>query len=237
MIDGSVCLAYVHNNQVAHCWYQSMISLLAHDSGGARRLSEAGIAASRCGTDGLVEARNLTVASFLEGPAEWLMWTDTDMGFAPDSLDRLLAAADPAERPIVGGLCFAWQEYEPDGMGGWHAQPMPTLYQWTTSDGGQKVLASWLDYPRGEVVQVAATGSAMILIHRDVFTKVGEAHGVNNWYSRIRNPGTQRLLGEDLSFCVKAGACGFPVHVHTGVKTTHQKTLWVSEELFMEATS
>jgi hypothetical protein len=227
MADDKVCLAYVHENQVAHSWHHSMLNLIAHDSRGGGHLG--GITASRYGTGGLVEARNLTIDTFLDRDADWLLWTDTDMGFAADSLDRLMAAADATERPIVGGLCFSWQEYEEDGMGGWRTKPLPTLFQWAKTVDAKKGLAPWLDFPPDEVVQVAATGSAFILIHRDVFLKMGEEYGAQ-WYSRIHSPGNGQLLGEDLSFCVKAAAIGFPVHVHTGVKTSHQKTVWVTEE-------
>ena len=34
------------------------------------------------------------------------------MGFAPDTINRLLEAADPVERPVVGGLCFTQREEE-----------------------------------------------------------------------------------------------------------------------------
>ena len=51
-------------------------------------------------------ARNMIVTKFLtEQTAPWLLMADTDMVFAADALDRLIAAADPAERPVVGGLC------------------------------------------------------------------------------------------------------------------------------------
>jgi hypothetical protein len=37
-------------------------------------------------------------------------------------------------------------------------------------------------------------------------------------------------MSEDLSLCLRAGALGIPVHVHTGVKTSHQKALWLAED-------
>jgi len=235
MGEGSVCIAYVHENIVAHSWHKSLLDLIAHDSNSARYVvGGGGITASRYGTGGLIEARNLTVSTFLDREADWLLWTDTDMGWAADSLDRLMAAADHAERPIVGALCFSWQEHEEDGMGGWRTKALPTLFQWAKTEDGKNGLAPWLDYPSGEVVQVAATGSAFILIHRDVLLKMGEEYGAT-WYARVRAPGGGQLLGEDLSFCVKAGTLGYPVHVHTGVKTSHQKTVWVSEEIFEAA--
>ena len=78
-------------------------------------------------------------------------------------------------------------------------------------------------------MRVSATGSAFILVHRDALMKIGEAYGAN-WYTRVVNPTSQQLLGEDLSFCMKAGICGLPIYVDTRVKTTHQKTIWVAEE-------
>ena len=41
------------------------------------------------------------------------------------------------------------------------------------------------------------------------------------------------MIGEDLSFCLRAGACGIPIHVDTSVKATHLKHLWVSEADFI----
>lgn len=228
MGDGAVCVAYVHSSQVTHSWHQSILDLLAHDIEGEQRLVKGGFIASRYGTGEIVAARNQTVERFIEGEADWLLWTDTDMGFAADSLARLLASADPVERPIVGGLCFAWQEYASDGMGGWRAKPLPTLYRWV-KDAEREGFAAWLDYPRDELLRVSATGSAFILVHRDALMKIGEAYGAN-WYTRVVNPTSQQLLGEDLSFCMKAGICGLPIYVDTRVKTTHQKTIWVAEE-------
>jgi hypothetical protein len=38
------------------------------------------------------------------------------------------------------------------------------------------------------------------------------------------------MISEDLSFCVRANALSIPIHVHTGIPTTHAKRLWLSEE-------
>jgi hypothetical protein len=52
------------------------------------------------------EARNLLVRRFLAGYGKWLFMVDTDMVFAPDAISRLVAAADPAGRPVVGALTY-----------------------------------------------------------------------------------------------------------------------------------
>ena len=196
------------------------------DLGNRGHLLGGGFLGTRYGTEGLIAARNQTVDAFMERGSDWLWWTDTDMGFAPDGLYGLLEAADPVERPIVGGLCFVWRETETDGMGGFRAEPVPTIYHWqhTEGDAGFYPL---LTYPRNEVVQCAGTGCAFIIVHRSVFEKIGA-----NPYERLRNPVTGKLLGEDLSFCAKATAAGIPIHVATGVQTTHHKELYVSERDF-----
>ncbi|WP_433520134.1 hypothetical protein ACQP2T_63380 (plasmid) [Nonomuraea sp. CA-143628] len=230
-MDGSACLAYVHGHEVAYSWHQSVVGLLGYDLAKERRVLRGGYLGMRYGTGGIVDARNATVARFLQGEGEWLFWTDTDMGFTEDTLDRLVAAADPAERPIVGALCFSQQEYALDGMGGHRTRPCPTLFRWAEVGDGRQGFTAWLDYPREQLVEVAATGSACIVIHRDVLGKVTEQYG-QNWYGRMANPTTGLVLSEDLSFCARAVACGYPIFVDTRVKTTHLKQVWIGEDVY-----
>jgi hypothetical protein len=42
------------------------------------------------------------------------------------------------------------------------------------------------------------------------------------------------VLSEDITFCLRAQACGFPIYVHTGIKTGHLKQFEVDEGLFAE---
>lgn len=225
----AVTLAYVHSSEVAHSWHASLVDLLGWDAAHHQRVLRGGWLAMRYGTGGIVSARNQAVEQFLaERDSEWLWWVDTDMGFRPDTVDRLLYHADPAKRPVMGGLCFSHYETGVDGMGGMRAQPTPTLFQWVQVGEGQQGFTAQLDYPRDQVVKVAATGSACILVHRDVFEKLGVAGPL--WYTPLRNPSTGQLLSEDLSFSARCAAAGIPVHVHTGVKTTHLKEVWLGEE-------
>lgn len=214
--------AYVHSDEVAHAWHLSWTGVLFASQRTGPYL------AMRCGTDGLPAARNKVAVAFMASGAEWLWWSDTDQGFTADTLDRLLAAADPAERPIVGGLAFAQQEMTPDGMGGYRCKPKPTLYRWVNREDGQSGFTPIYDYPRDQLVRVDGTGSAMIVIHRSVVERVHEAHGPN-WYTRMLNPTTGQLAGEDLSFCARAAALGFPIFVDTSVKTNHLKPIWLQE--------
>jgi len=181
----------------------------------------------RCGTDGLVAARNSAAVQLLASDSDYLLWIDTDMGFAPDALYRLLQVAHPVDRPIVGGLCFMDRHVHEDGMHGFRTRPSPTIFAARLDDDGVPRTAVVPMYPVNAVMRVAATGSAFILIHRSVFEKMSVAFGPT-WYERVMGPeGT--LLGEDVSFCMRALELDIPVHVHTGVRTTHYKSRWLSE--------
>ena len=232
-LPGAVVLAYVYDDRYhgpAYSWHHSIIELIGHDIAGAQRIMRGGYVAWKCGTDSLPDARNKVVKAFLaEHQAEWLFWIDTDMGFAADTVDRLLEAADPVERPMVGALCFTQREEKSDGMGGWRCLATPTVFDWKVLDGGQMGFAVRWDYPPDTVTRVAGTGSACVLIHRSVFERVQAEYG-DHWYDRVPNTTLGQVVSEDLSMCLRAGALNIPMYVHTGVKTSHQKILWLAED-------
>jgi len=221
-----VAVGYVHGDQnESHSFLNSLELLRQFDAQNAQVLH--GRYEMRCGSQGLVDARNEMAAAFLLGDDDWLLVIDADMGFQPDALYKLLAAAHPTERPIVGGLCFVARQVEPDGYNGYRVRPLPTLMDFRPDPRGVNQFMSMPLYPVNQVVSVAATGSAFILIHRSAFERIAEKHGPT-WYNRT--PGADgKLLGEDVSFCVRAWDCGVPVVVHTGVRTTHYKSFWLSE--------
>lgn len=227
--DGTVLVSWVHSGDVAYSWFSSMMSLQSHIF---RHGRDTKFLAMRYGTGGIVEARNKIVEAFLAGDEDWLFSIDTDMGFQPDTLDRLLEAADPVDRPVVGGLCFANRELEPDGAGGFATFPVPTVYRWAKNPDGSTGFVPWPTYPRDEVFQCEATGAACILIHRSVFERIAERHDGPVWYRLIANPNTAGAYSEDLSFCIRCAEIDIPIHVHTGVKTTHLKPVWLSEQHF-----
>lgn len=232
--DTSVTVAYVHANEVAHSWHLSLLDLVGWDLSHHQRVMRGGWMGMRCGTDGLPQARNQAVAKFLsEKDADWLFWIDTDMGFERDTVDQLLAVADPIQRPIVGGLCFAQRERQLDGYGGYRCMSAPTIYDWVSVDDKTGFMGR-AHYPINSVVRCAGTGSACILIHRSVFERIQEANGPV-WYDRVVNKDMGQLVSEDLSFCMRAGALNIPVHVNTGVRTTHLKQFWLAEEDFWQS--
>jgi hypothetical protein len=227
---GTVTVAYVHGDngdRVSHSWQASLSQLIDRDAPTGRLASWI---SQRCGTDGLATARNMAATDFLdEHDGEWLLWLDTDMGFEPDILDRLLASADPVDRPVVGALCFTWFEAVPDGLFGYRCYPRPTILDWHREDG-QTGFKARADYPVNALVRCSATGMAAVLIHRSALEAVRAVHG-DHWYDRTPSV-NDKFFGEDVSLCMRWGALSIPVHVDTGVRTTHHKSIWVGEPDF-----
>jgi len=224
-----VSIAYVHGTEVTYSWHACMMALISWDVVHHQHVIGGQWLATQYGTGGIVQARNDTVKQFLETGSDWLWWIDTDMGFAPDTVDRLIAAADPVERPIVGGLCFMNRELGPDGMGGMFVQPVPTIFDWWNDQVGGGFKANQ-DYDRDQLMRVAGTGSACILIHRNALEKIASKYG-RSWYSPVQSTVDGSWLSEDLSLCMRAAACEIPVFVDTSVKTSHWKHMWLDERM------
>lgn len=223
-------IAYLHPNEVSSAFHESLVNLLGYDITNQRYLGP--WVKIRCAAGGIPEGRNQVAEAVLAEHAdiEWLFMVDADMGFAPDILARLRAVADPVDRPIIGGLCFAQRELHDDGKSGFRCAARPTIYDWVEHPDGHRRFTGRADYPVNQLVQCAGTGAACLLIHRSVFERVKEANGPT-WFDRIR--GTDgSLLGEDISFFVRCAALDIPCHVHTGIRTSHFKHLWLAEQDF-----
>ncbi len=228
-----VTAGFLYEDEMKSSFVLSFIRMLGFDAEGMGRVWAGGFAPRRGTTGDLAGGRNDVVADFLKTDSQYLWWVDTDMGFEPDVVERLLEAADPVERPVVGALCFAQRQHISDGVFGYRSVAWPVLLDWNVLDGKGGFEVRW-DYPRNTLTRCSATGSACILIHRSVFERMRDEYGGdpnwNSWYSRVANPTTGALMGEDFSFCARLLRLEIPVFVHTGVQTTHQKNIWLQEE-------
>lgn len=227
--DGLVQMAYLHPHSVSHSWHESVMRLVMYDQMHAGRLiGTGGPLMIACGSGALVESRNLAVTRWLDDTEhEWLWFVDTDMGFEPDTVERLVQAADPEARPVVGALAFGARELAADGYGGRRITAAPTIYSPARDTQGRVGFATRWHYPDNTLIQVAGTGAACLLIHRTAAAKLRAEHG-DSWFDPVKYP-DGRWVSEDLSFCWRLSRLEIPVFVHTGVKTTHHKQMWVSE--------
>ncbi len=164
---------------------RSLLPLLALDLGLEQRIWRGGYLFQQVSSVGVVEGRNGAVEAFLDSPAEWLFFVDADMGFEPETLERLLAVADPQERPIVGGLCFGFGSLSSQTEHGNAVtkHPFPTIFDLKdTPEDGPMFTPRW-GYVPNEVQQCAATGAALLLIHRTVFEAMSDKFGPGQWFT------------------------------------------------------
>lgn len=165
----------------------------------------------------VARARNLLVERFLATEHTWLWMVDTDMTWSSDALGRLLDDG----LDVVGGLCF--------GVG--EGRPIPTIFD-TITLAGEDVIVRVESYPRDRLVSCAATGAAFLLVHRSVLEAVRdrEFSAAFPWFQETERDGYP--VGEDVTFCLRAGDCGYQVHVDTRVKVGHVKAVTVTEATF-----
>jgi hypothetical protein len=219
---GTVAVGFLDPGNWSHCFGQSLIDLYLTDAFGSRRMVPGGRQLRvDCHAGGLVAGRNDVARQFLDmTECEWLFVVDSDMGFGPDTVDRLIGSADPATRPVVGGLCFSLRKDTPGEIYGQKYVVVPTCYE-LGQDGDTVGFRSIVNYRRDSVIKVDGTGSACLVIHRSALEKIRAEHG-DHWYDPITLPdGT--TFSEDLSFCLRLQAAGIDLFINTGVRTTHDK--------------
>lgn len=230
-VPGSVVPAVVDGGQWAACFGLSWTDMMLRDQAGPGRIL--GVSGSQqyvrkqAGTMGLAAARNEIAAYFLDQSAEWLFMVDSDMGFAPDTVDRMIESAEANNVGILGALCFAQKvdtDLRQNEMYSTRYRIQPTLYRYVEVEKtGERGFQSITKYGRDRFQAVAATGAACLLVHRNALAVIGSEP-----FMPITDPtgggnGTPRTFSEDLSFCIRANAAEVAMGVDTSIKTTHYK--------------
>lgn len=136
--------------------------------------------------------RTWLVKQALERDATHILFVDTDMLFASDALEQLLAR----EKDIIGV--------------NYNKRQFPL----------QKVTAYFSDTEESETepFKVGIAGTGLLLINLDVFRNPALD---KNWFSFGRNAQGEHVIGEDGWFCNTARAAGYDVWVDPVVKVLH----------------
>lgn len=227
----TVMVAYPHG-VIEPRFHRSMCSLLMYDASNNRRIIDG--AHLQIHTTNLPLARNQMVHEFLRQPIDWLWMVDADQTFNMDILDQMMARAHPTERPIVGALVHSLDVNNPD------QRAWPTL--WTFAGDG--LPQRWMTAPRNKLFQVDATGTGCILFHRSAFEKIaatvdpknpdGKTFAETSWpwfkFDEWEYQGRPDIMGEDLTFMIRAKLAGVPVHVDTAIQAGHIKPLDINQQ-------
>lgn len=169
------------------------------------------------GTTNITRGRNEIVRTFLKHTdAEWLWFVDTDQVFTPDILERLIASADPVERPIVSALIMAQREH---GVSPACSIPGPDHDFFVPTE----IPADryWACLP----------GTGCVVIHRSVLEAIGEKYKTKyfTWFADpdYINPttGEPDTLGEDYTFMLRALEVGATPVIDTTIEAGHDKNV------------
>lgn len=236
MTPGAVTVGYLHPGHLAACFAESLTDILFFDASQEhpRIIShDHGKMAKECGAAGIHSGRNQIAKVVLdESESEWLFMVDSDMGFAHDTVERLVAAADPVARPVIGGLAFAHKTDGKSSFYGTRYRCTPTVYDFVEDDDKIGFIPR-MKYERDMLTQCSATGGACVLIHRSALEAIRAKFG-DVWFTPITHPKGPTEFSEDLSFFVRLAAVDMPLHVHTGVKTCHDKGGVFYDEAFYD---
>lgn len=174
----------------------------------------------------LQTSRNILVRKFLEeSDSPWLWMVDDDMTFDEGHVMRLWETASEYDMKMVSALAFMFK----DGQ-----HPIPSYFG--VGDGRF--------YPKGQyyisfnkiptqVTEVAATGLASVLVHRDVFEAMeAPRYDPYRWFDLINLPNNEGLCGEDVVFFHRAREKGFKLLLNPEVETRHIKSISIGRNDF-----
>lgn len=148
----------------------------------------------------LDKSRNKCVKRLLKRGFDYIFFVDADMVFPPDALVKLLKQ----DKEIISGVYCA------------RNKPfLPILRMWAEKDKKKALIL--VDYPRGKIFKVGATGAGCLLIKKKVLEDLKEP-----WFK------WDDELSEDLYFCFMATQKGYDIWAHGGVECGH-----IAEQAFV----
>lgn len=226
-----VVVGIVHPVEVGAGFMQTIWMLSLRDQATSGRIADV---IMENASANICNARNAIVRQFLDkGVGDWLWLVDADMVLEPDTLDRLLDSAHHLTHPIVGALCFGVHQH----------RLFPTLYAMQNDESGRPYTVRFGTFPATGKMQVHATGAACLLVHRRVLQAIRDHRDPETgrpfnpaypWFQETAQETSSgwHPVGEDVTFCLRAGALGFPVYVDCGIEVGHQKAMILSSEMY-----
>ena len=158
------------------------------------------------------DSRNTLSGYAIDKGFDAVLWIDSDMIFPPDLLEKLSADIESG-KDIVSGLCFCRR-----------FPYAPVVLKKLELDGGTPVCDPYMDYPEGELFEIAGCGFGVVMTRTEVLRKVAEK------YRTLFNPLPD--FGEDFSFCIRARECGYRMWCDPTVSIGHVGYITVTDRIF-----
>lgn len=164
----------------------------------------------------LHHGREEMALSFMQNETwgDWLMFIDDDTLFTREAFDTLIAEANPATRPIIGGVYWSPNHATLDPTN----DVFPVVFNLDSGERGTQYQDCFVHrpMPRGwvaaqtEPFECDAIGTGFLMIHRSVLAHMMSHYpGPLHWFTMDTIDGV--AAGEDLNFCYRAKELGYPV--------------------------
>lgn len=168
---------------------------------------------SICGCSVVSRARNLLAQDLLESQCDYLLFIDSDINFEPDDILRLMAWGSDPKKGIVAAVPRTRSE--------------------------DKVYIANLDYDENNeltmnrmgLVRATRVATAFMLVRREVFETMVEAHPEWKYYDKRSDRvvpclfdfklADEGYIGEDFLFCDRVRDLGFEVWVDPSITLGH----------------
>lgn len=151
-------------------------------------------------------ARNLIAQNAIKYGFDRVMWFDSDMKFAPDTMIRLAEDLDKGHE-FVSGLYFSRQ-----------APIRPIIHKdvkWKVKDDGwiDSSAELYWDYPKDELFEIAACGFGCCITSVRLLKRMCDKYG-SPFYPLMG-------MGEDTTFCFRATQDGKKIWCDSRIKAEH----------------
>lgn len=158
-------------------------------------------------------SRNNLATKAIQAEADYVLWLDSDMVFAPDTLARMLDTAVERDIDILTGLYF--RRVPPYS---------PVLFD--RLDIKKNDVCSWSEFETipEELFEVGGCGFGCVLVNTEVFLSVQSQF--NNMFSPLGNN------GEDVAFCWRARQCGYKIWCDPSIICGHIGKVVIDDKFY-----
>ena len=145
---------------------------------------------------------------------DWLFCIDSDIVLNLDIWEKICNTADSELRPMVSGVYFIAKQK--------HGS-LPMILPCIFDDIDDFSIKYYHPLPNNEILKVDCAGMGLVIIHRDVITKLRKEYGEEYSLFAENNLIEEKFIGEDISFFRRCKKINIPLHVHTGAIAKHVK--------------
>lgn len=145
-----------------------------------------------------------------------MFWVDSDIVLTPEIWEKICESANKKTHQIVSGVYFIAKEKNGS---------LPIIYPCIFNDVDNETIQYIHPLPVDKLLKIDCAGLGLVLMHRDVITKLRKKYGKDCFLFEEKNVITEKFLGEDIAFFRRCKEANISVYAHTGAVGKHIKTV------------